>query len=259
MGCLLFVGLLWTAMQLLRKLASPTYAIAEVNIWFPVLPSTPGHRLGVFGALGRRFWLVFLLTMVNFPVGFQAYKCVCHLGLYLQSLHRNLEKLLRTQCLSALFLIQIMHKYCGIVTSSCYVNTSSNLTGLQRIQMQSCHNQTTVSWQAWVLLCHSFSVSFPIIFSSQYVAVSLTISFFSVRIHLWASSLILPSEFPHCFVFISPSPVFFCICQKVVRAHKDHTWSLPDQIKAHCLLLVPFSPHTIRFLTPVNGEFSWCS
>lgn len=178
MGCLLFAGLSWTAMQLLRKLASPTYAIAEVNIWFPVLPSTPGHRLGVFGALGRRLWLVFLLVMVNFPIGFQAYKCVCHLGLYLQSLHRNLEKLLRTQCLSALFLIQIMHKYCGIVTSSCYVNTSSNLTGLQRIQMQSCHNQTTVTWQAWVLLCHSFSVSFPIIFSSQDVVVSLTTSCF---------------------------------------------------------------------------------
>lgn len=243
MGCLLFAGLSWTAMQLLRKLASPTYAIAEVNIWFPVLPSTPGHRLGVFGALGRRLWLVFLLVMVNFPIGFQAYKCVCHLGLYLQSLHRNLEKLLRTQCLSALFLIQIMHKYCGIVTSSCYVNTSSNLTGLQRIQMQSCHNQTTVTWQAWVLLCHSFSVSFPIIFSSQDVVVSLTTSCFvfcphsSLSIELnfairIPSLLCLHFSFPCVFLSLSEGS------QSSQRSQVIFTW--PDQ--GTLLTSCPFLP-----------------
>lgn len=257
MRCLLFSGLSWTAMQLLRKLASSTYAIAEVNIWLPVLPSTPGHLLGVFGALGRRFWFVFFLVMICFPVGFQAYKHVCHLGIYLQSLHRNMEKLLRTQCLSVLFLIQTMHKYCGIVTSFCYVNTSSNLTGLQCIQMQLCHNQTTVVWQAWVLLCHSFSVSFPIIFSSRDVAVSSTASFFcphsalSIKLNfaIWIPSLFCLHFFFTC-VFLSLSGV---------RAHKDHKWSLPDRIKAHCLLLVPLSPRTIGFLTPVTGEFPWCS
>lgn len=230
-------------MSLLSKLASSTYIIAEANIWLPVLPSTPGHLLGVFEALGYRFQLLacFFLVMISLLAGFHVCEYVCHLGMYLQRLHRKWWKLLRTQWLSAVILMQMRHKCCvgqGNVTSSCYVNFSSNLTSLQFIQISEpdkCHLASFISLFV--------NLSFTLVYNLQDVAVSLTLAFQYLFFCPCSALSIDPTS-------VNESPSLLCLhfffvhtflsLLEGVRAHRGHKWSLPDQIKAHCLLVCPF-------------------
>lgn len=247
-------------MSLLSKLASSTYIIAEANIWLPVLPSTPGHLLGVFEALGYRFQLLacFVLVMISLLAGFHVCEYACHLGMYLQRLHRKWWKLLRTQWLSAVILMQMRHKCCvgqGNVTSSCYVNFSSNLTSLQFIQISEpdkCHLASFISF------CQSFfHLSLQLARCCCVFDSCFSVSFFL--------SLFCSEHWPYfcqlkflialsSFLFRTHFSISVGRSQSSQRSQVIFTW--PDQ--STLLACLSFSPHTcLVFWLLLIVSFLW--
>lgn len=196
--------------------------------------------------------------MINLLAGFHVYKYACHLEVYLLRLHRKWWKLLRTQWLSAVILMQMRHKCCagqGNVTSSCYVNFSSNLTGLQFIQMSEPDKNHLASFILLLFSTFFLPLSTPckMLMSPRLLPFNI---FFSVPVLLWALTLFLSTKVPHCFVFISFLYTLFYLCWKESELAEVTSDLYLTRLKHIACLLVLFPLHICGFLALVSSELS---